>query len=112
MTHATPTERPGAGYHRDDIAGHKVGFIVATASGLRPKKSMQIFSENIQQKYKDCIRCTTRSDEMVPGHQTAPEMRVNKQGVDAHKIVIISSSSLAILPATGGANPSFRDRLL
>jgi nickel-dependent lactate racemase len=97
---------------QNDIAGHKVSFIVATGIHRAPTEEeyIQIFSEKYYKKYKDCIHShDAKRDEMVflGTSKNGTEMRVNRRGVDAHKIVIISSVEPHYFAGYTGGRKSF-----
>lgn len=110
-TRPTPTARI-IDMIQDDIAGHKVRFIVATGIHRAPTEEeyIQIFSEKYYKKYKDCIHShDAKHDEMVylGTSKNGTEMRVNRRGVDAHKIVIISSVEPHYFAGYTGGRKSF-----
>jgi lactate racemase len=110
-TRPTPTARI-LDMIQDDIAGHKVSFIVATGIHRAPTEEeyIQIFSEKYYKKYKDCIHShDAKHDEMVflGTSKNGTEMRVNRLGVDAHKIVIISSVEPHYFAGYTGGRKSF-----
>ncbi len=110
-TRPTPTARV-LDMIQDDIAGHKVSFIVATGIHRAPTEEeyIQIFSEKYYRKYKDCIHShDAKRDEMVflGTSKNGTEMRVNRLGVDAHKIVIISSVEPHYFAGYTGGRKSF-----
>ncbi len=110
-TRPTPTARI-IDMIQDDIAGHKVSFIVATGIHRAPTEEeyIQIFSEKYYKKYKDCIHShDAKRDEMVflGTSKNGTEMRVNRRGVDAHKIVIISSVEPHYFAGYTGGRKSF-----
>jgi nickel-dependent lactate racemase len=110
-TRPTPTARI-LDMIQDDIAGHKVSFIVATGIHRAPTEEeyIQIFSEKYYRKYKDCIHShDAKHDEMVHlgTSKNGTEMRVNRRGVDAHKIVIISSVEPHYFAGYTGGRKSF-----
>jgi lactate racemase len=110
-TRPTPTARI-LDMIQDDIAGHKVSFIVATGIHRAPTEEeyIQIFSEKYYKKYKDCIHAhDAKRDEMVflGTSKNGTEMRVNRRGVDAHKIVIISSVEPHYFAGYTGGRKSF-----
>jgi lactate racemase len=95
-----------------DIAGHKVSFLIA--SGVHraptPEEYIQIFSEKLYAKYKDRIFVHDgRSSETVflGTSKNGTEMWVNKLGVDANKIVIISSVEPHYFAGYTGGRKSF-----
>jgi lactate racemase len=110
-TRPTPTARI-IDMIQDDIAGHKVSFIIATGIHRAPTEEeyIQIFSEKYYKKYKDCIHShDAKHDEMVflGTSKNGTEMRVNRRGVDAHKIVIISSVEPHYFAGYTGGRKSF-----
>ena len=110
-TRPTPTARV-LDMIQDDIAGQKVSFIVATGIHRAPTEEeyIQIFSEKYYRKYKDCIHShDAKRDEMVflGTSKNGTEMRVNRRGVDAHKIVIISSVEPHYFAGYTGGRKSF-----
>jgi nickel-dependent lactate racemase len=110
-TRPTPTARV-LDMIQDDIAGHKVSFIIATGIHRAPTEEeyIQIFSEKYYRKYKDCIHShDAKRDEMVflGTSKNGTPMRVNRRGVDAHKIVIISSVEPHYFAGYTGGRKSF-----
>jgi nickel-dependent lactate racemase len=110
-TRPTPTARI-LDMIQDDIAGHKVSFIIATGIHRAPTEEeyIQIFSEKYYQKYKDVIHShDSKRDEMVflGTSKNGTAMKVNKRGVDAHKIVIISSVEPHYFAGYTGGRKSF-----
>jgi nickel-dependent lactate racemase len=110
-TRPTPTARI-LDMIQDDIAGHKVGFIIATGIHRPPTEEeyIQIFSEKYYKKYKDVIHShDSKRDEMVHlgTSKNGTEMKVNKRGIDAHKIVIISSVEPHYFAGYTGGRKSF-----
>ncbi len=110
-TRPTPTARI-IDMIQEDIAGHKVSFIVATGIHRAPTEEeyIQIFSEKYYRKYKDVIHShDAKRDEMVylGTSKNGTEMKVNKRGVDAHKIVIISSVEPHYFAGYTGGRKSF-----
>ena len=110
-TRPTPTARV-LDIIEDDIAGHNVSFIVATGIHRAPTEEeyLQIFTEKYYMKYKDRIHShDAKNDEMVHlgTSKNGTEMRVNKIGVDAHKIVIISSVEPHYFAGYTGGRKSF-----
>ena len=96
----------------NDIAGHNVSFIVATGIHRAPTEEeyLQIFTEKYYTKYKDRIHShDSKNDEMVylGTSKNGTEMKVNKIGVDAHKIVIISSVEPHYFAGYTGGRKSF-----
>lgn len=110
-TRPTPTARV-LDIIEDDIAGHKVSFIVATGIHRAPTEEeyLQIFTEKYYTKYKDRIHAhDAKNDAMVHlgTSKNGTEMLVNKMGVDAHKIVIISSVEPHYFAGYTGGRKSF-----
>jgi nickel-dependent lactate racemase len=110
-TRPTPTARV-LDIIEDDIAGHNISFIVATGIHRAPTEEeyLQIFTEKYYTKYKDRIHShDSKNDEMVflGTSKNGTEMRVNKIGVDAHKIVIISSVEPHYFAGYTGGRKSF-----
>jgi len=110
-TRPTPTARV-IDMIQEDIVGHKVSFIVATGIHRAPTEEeyIQIFSEKYYKKYKDVIHShDAKRDEMVylGTSKNGTEMKVNKRGVDAHKIVIISSVEPHYFAGYTGGRKSF-----
>jgi nickel-dependent lactate racemase len=110
-TRPTPTARI-IDMIQDDIAGQKVSFIVATGIHRAPTEEeyIQIFSEKYYKKYKDVIHShDAKRDEMVylGTSKNGTVMKVNRLGVDAHKIVIISSVEPHYFAGYTGGRKSF-----
>ncbi len=110
-TRPTPTARV-LDIIQNDIAGHNVSFIVATGIHRAPTEEeyLQIFTEKYYTKYKDRIHShDSKNDEMVylGTSKNGTEMKVNKMGVDAHKIVIISSVEPHYFAGYTGGRKSF-----
>ena len=111
-TRPTPTSRV-LDMIQDDIAGHKVSFIVATGIHRAPTEEeyMQIFSEKYYTEIQGLhpFARRRRRDEMVflGTSKNGTEMRVNRRGVDAHKIVIISSVEPHYFAGYTGGRKSF-----
>ena len=111
-TRPTPTSRV-LDIIQDDIAGHKVSFIVATGIHRKPTEEeyLQIFGEKLYAKYKDCIHVheAKKSEDMVylGTSKNGTEMKVNRLGVDAHKIVIITSVEPHYFAGYTGGRKSF-----
>jgi nickel-dependent lactate racemase len=110
-TRPTPTARV-LDIIEDDISGHNVSFIVATGIHRAPTEEeyLQIFTEKYYTKYKDRIHShDSKNDEMVylGTSKNGTEMKVNKIGVDAHKIVIISSVEPHYFAGYTGGRKSF-----
>lgn len=111
-TRPTPTARV-LDFIEKDIAGYKVNFIVATGAHRAPthEEYIQIFSEKHYQKYKDHIfvHDAKKSDDMVylGTSRSGTEMRVNRLGVEADRIVIISSVEPHYFAGYTGGRKSF-----
>jgi lactate racemase len=110
-TRPTPTARI-IDMIQDDIAGQKVSFIVATGIHRAPTEEeyIQIFSEKYYKKYKDVIHShDAKRDEMVylGTSKNGTVMKVNRLGVDAHKVVIISSVEPHYFAGYTGGRKSF-----
>jgi nickel-dependent lactate racemase len=110
-TRPTPTARV-LDIIEDDIAGQNVSFIIATGIHRAPTEEeyLQIFTEKYYTKYKDRIHShDSKNDEMVylGTSKNGTEMKVNKIGVDAHKIVIISSVEPHYFAGYTGGRKSF-----
>jgi len=84
-------------YLEPELAGLEVSFIVATGAhrAPTPEEYVQIFSERHYARYRDRIfvHDARRSEEMVHlgTSKNGTEMRVNRRGVEADRILIISS---------------------
>jgi nickel-dependent lactate racemase len=110
-TRPTPTARV-LDIIEKDIEGHNVSFIVATGIHRAPTEEeyLQVFTEKYYTKYKDRIHShDSKNDEMVflGTSKNGTEMLVNKRGVDAHKIVIISSVEPHYFAGYTGGRKSF-----
>ena len=110
-TRPTPTARV-LDIIQDEIVGTKVRFIVATGIHRGPTKEeyVQIFSEKHYERYKGVIHSHDAvRDEMVHlgTSQNGTAMKVNKRGVAAHKIVIISSVEPHYFAGYTGGRKSF-----
>jgi len=110
-TRPTPTARV-LDIIQDDIEGQNVSFIVATGIHRAPTEEeyLQIFTEKYYTKYKDRIHShDSKNDEMVHlgTSKNGTEMKVNKLGVDAHKIIIISSVEPHYFAGYTGGRKSF-----
>jgi lactate racemase len=111
-TRPTPTSRV-LNLIQDDIAGHKVSFIVATGIHRKPTEEeyIQIFGEKLYARYKDCIfiHDAKKSEDMVflGTSKNGTEMKVNRLGVEAHKIVIITSVEPHYFAGYTGGRKSF-----
>lgn len=111
-TRPTPTARVLEIVEKDIPSGCPVSFIVATGihRAPTPEEYVQIFSEKYCLKYKDRIFAHhAKTDEMVllGKSKNGTEMRINKRGVDAHKIVIISSVEPHYFAGYTGGRKSF-----
>jgi len=110
-TRPTPTARV-LDIIEEDIAGHNIRFIVATGIHRAPTEEeyLQIFTEKYYTKYRDRIHShDSKNDEMVHlgTSKNGTEMKVNRIGVDAHKIVIISSVEPHYFAGYTGGRKSF-----
>jgi lactate racemase len=111
-TRPTPTARV-LDIIEEDIAGHDVRFIVATGAHRAPTQEefIQIFSEKHYAKYKDRIfvHDANKSEDMVylGTSKNGTEMRVNRMGVEADRIVIISSVEPHYFAGYTGGRKSF-----
>ena len=110
-TRPTPTSRV-LEILEEDIAGCPVSFIVATGIHRAPthEEYLQIFSEKYYQKFKDRIFAhNAKTDEMVllGRSKNGTEMRINRRGVEAHKIVIITSVEPHYFAGYTGGRKSF-----
>jgi nickel-dependent lactate racemase len=111
-TRPTPTARV-LDIIEQDFAGYPVSFIIATGIHRAPTEEeyVQIFSEKYYTKYKDRIFCHEgrKSEDMVllGKSKNGTEMWVNRRGVDAHKIVIISSVEPHYFAGYTGGRKSF-----
>ncbi len=110
-TRPTPTARV-LDIIEKDISGYPVSFIIA--SGVHraptPEEYLQIFSEKYYGKYKDRIFVHDgRKSEVVylGTSKNGTEMEINKLGIDAHKIVIISSVEPHYFAGYTGGRKSF-----
>jgi nickel-dependent lactate racemase len=110
-TRPTPTARV-LNIIENDISGYPISFIVATGVHRAPTEEeyIQIFSEKYYSKYKDRIflHDGKKSEVVFLGtSKNGTEMWVNKRGVDAHKIVIISSVEPHYFAGYTGGRKSF-----
>jgi lactate racemase len=111
-TRPTPTSRV-LDIIQNDIAGHKVSFIIATGIHRKPtpEEYIQMFGERLYAKYKDCIfvHDAKKSEDMVHlgTSKNGTEMKVNRLGVEAHKIVIITSVEPHYFAGYTGGRKSF-----
>jgi nickel-dependent lactate racemase len=110
-TRPTPTARV-LDIIEDDISGCPVSFIVATGVHRAPTEEeyIQIFTEKYYSKYKDRIflHDGKKSECVFLGtSKNGTEMWVNKLGVDADKIVIISSVEPHYFAGYTGGRKSF-----
>lgn len=111
-TRPTPTARVLDIIEKDIPAGRPVSFIVATGihRAPTPEEYLQIFSEKHYLKYRDRIFAhNARTDETVflGKSKNGTEMRINRRGVEAHKIVIISSVEPHYFAGYTGGRKSF-----
>ena len=111
-TRPTPTARV-LDFIENDIAGYKVSFIVATGAHRAPthEEYLQIFSEKHYLKYKDRIfvHDAKKSEDMVflGASKNGTQMHVNRLGVEADRIVIISSVEPHYFAGYTGGRKSF-----
>lgn len=110
-TRPTPTARVLDIIDRD-ISGCPISFLIASGVHRAPthEEYLQIFSEKYYSKYKDRIFVHDgRKSEVVylGTSKNGTEMEVNKMGVDAHKIVIISSVEPHYFAGYTGGRKSF-----
>ena len=111
-TRPTPTARI-LDFIEKDIAGYNVSFIVATGAHRAPTQEefIQIFSEKHYTRYKDRIfvHDARKSEDMVllGTSKNGTEMRVNRLGVEADRIVIISSVEPHYFAGYTGGRKSF-----
>jgi lactate racemase len=91
----------------------EVDFLVATGIHRAPTEEeyLQIFGQDHYQHYKDRIYAhdSRRSEDMVflGRSKNGTEMRVNRRGVEAHKIIIISSVEPHYFAGYTGGRKSF-----
>jgi nickel-dependent lactate racemase len=110
-TRPTPTERVLT-ILRPDLEGKKVSFIVATGIHRAPTEEeyRQIFGEHLE-RYRGQIHAhdAKKSGDMVHlgTSKNGTEMRVNRLGVEAHKILIISSVEPHYFAGYTGGRKSF-----
>ncbi|HUU02965.1 MAG TPA: nickel-dependent lactate racemase [Myxococcota bacterium] len=110
-TRPTPTSRV-LDILVSDLEGRKVSFMVATGNHRAPSQEeyRRIFGTHYD-RYKDRIFAhdAKKKDDMVLLGKSAngTEMRVNKMGVEAHKIVIISSVEPHYFAGYTGGRKSF-----
>ncbi|OPY64356.1 MAG: hypothetical protein A4E57_03557 [Syntrophorhabdaceae bacterium PtaU1.Bin034] len=111
-TRPTPTARV-LDIIEKDIEGHQVSFLIATGMHRAPtgEEYLQIFSEKHYSRYKDCIFAhdARKSKDMVllGKSKNGTEMRINRMGIEAHKIVIISSVEPHYFAGYTGGRKSF-----
>jgi nickel-dependent lactate racemase len=111
-TRPTPTARI-LDIIEKEIEGHQVNFLIATGVHRAPTEEeyLQIFSEKHYSRYKDRIFAhdARKSQDMVflGKSKNGTEMRVNRMGVEAHKIVIISSVEPHYFAGYTGGRKSF-----
>jgi len=96
----------------DDISGCNASFVVATGAHRAPteEEHIQIFSEKYYSEYRDRIfvhDAKTSACVFLGTSKNGTEMWVNKLGVDAHKIVIISSVEPHYFAGYTGGRKSF-----
>ncbi len=95
----------------DDLAGRDVRFLVATGNHRAPTEEeyRQIFGPHLETFRGRVHAHDARHDEMVllGRSKNGTEMRVNKMGVEAHKIVIISSVEPHYFAGYTGGRKSF-----
>jgi nickel-dependent lactate racemase len=110
-TRPTPTARV-LDIIEEDISGCPVSFIVATGVHRAPTEEeyIQIFSEKHYSKYKDRIFIHDGKESeciFLGTSKNGTEMWVNKLGVDADRIVIISSVEPHYFAGYTGGRKSF-----
>ncbi len=110
-TRPTPTSRV-LDIIEKDMPACPVSFIVATGihRAPTPEEYLQIFSEKHYSKYRDRIFAhNSKTDETVllGKSKAGTDLRINKRGVDAHKIVIISSVEPHYFAGYTGGRKSF-----
>ncbi|MDR1728522.1 MAG: nickel-dependent lactate racemase [Acidobacteriota bacterium] len=111
-TRPTPTARV-LDFIEKDIEGYPVSFIVATGAHRAPthEEYIQIFSEKHYRKHKDRIfvHDAKKGEDMVylGTSKNGTEMRVNRRGVEADRIVIISSVEPHYFAGYTGGRKSF-----
>jgi len=111
-TRPTPTARV-LDIIEKEIEGHQVNFLIATGAHRAPTEEeyLQIFSEKHYSRYKDRIFAhdARKSQDMVflGKSKNGTEMWVNRMGIDAHKLVIISSVEPHYFAGYTGGRKSF-----
>jgi nickel-dependent lactate racemase len=110
-TRPTPTARVLEIIEKD-IAGYPISFIIASGVHRAPthEEYLQIFSEKFYTKYKDRIFVHDgRKSEVIRlgTSKNGTEMEINRLGVEAHKIVIISSVEPHYFAGYTGGRKSF-----
>jgi nickel-dependent lactate racemase len=111
-TRPTPTARV-LDVIEDQISAHPVRFIVATGIHRAPtgEEHLQIFSEKHYLRHRDRIFAhdARKSADMVllGVSKNGTDMRVNRLGVEAHKIIIISSVEPHYFAGYTGGRKSF-----
>ncbi|MCX8023553.1 MAG: nickel-dependent lactate racemase [Syntrophorhabdaceae bacterium] len=96
-----------------DIEDNNISFLVATGVHRAPTEDeyIQIFSEKYYKKYRDRIFAhdSRKKDEMVflGTSKNGTEMRINRRGVEADRIVIISSVEPHYFAGYTGGRKSF-----
>jgi nickel-dependent lactate racemase len=97
----------------DDLEGVRVDFMVATGIHRAPTEDeyIQIFGESHYRRFKDHIHAhdARKSEDMVflGKSKNGTEMHINKLGVEAHKIAIISSVEPHYFAGFTGGRKSF-----
>ncbi|MBN2337817.1 MAG: nickel-dependent lactate racemase [Acidobacteria bacterium] len=111
-TRPTPTARV-LDHLEPELGGLEVHFIVATGAhrAPTPEEYVEIFSERHYARYRDRIfvHDARRSEEMVylGTSKNGTEMRVNRRGVEADRILIISSVEPHYFAGYTGGRKSF-----
>lgn len=111
-TRPTPTARV-LDFLEPELEGLEVSFIVATGAhrAPTPEEYVEIFSERHYARYRDRIfvHDARKSEEMVylGTSKNGTEMRVNRRGVEADRIVIISSVEPHYFAGYTGGRKSF-----
>jgi lactate racemase len=111
-TRPTPTARV-LDIIEKEIEGHQVNFLIATGAHRAPTEEeyLQIFSEKHYSRHKDRIFAhdARKSQDMVflGKSKNGTEMWVNRMGIDAHKLVIISSVEPHYFAGYTGGRKSF-----
>lgn len=111
-TRPTPTARV-LDFLEPELEGLEVSFIVATGAhrAPTPEEYVQIFSERHYARYRDRIfvHDARKSEEMVylGTSKNGTEMRVNRRGVEADRIIIISSVEPHYFAGYTGGRKSF-----